>query len=213
MGGGAAVVFGALVGYGAGRLLEWAQGEGTIERTSFLAYTIALSLAVLGAAKLLGTDGVLAVFVAGLAFDAAVSESDRAQEERVQEAVNRFFILPIFVLLGLTIPWEGWIGLGWSGLFLALAVLLLRRLPAVLALKPLLGRVRGTRDALFLGWFGPIGVAALFYANFSVSKAGVEEAWVVGSLIICTSILVHGLSATPLTRLYGRRAQNDGPHE
>ena len=210
---GAAVIFGGLIGYGAGRLLEGAQGEGTMERTSFLAYTLALSLAVLGAAKLLGTDGVLAVFVAGLAFDAAVSESDRAQEERVQEAVNRFFILPIFVLLGLTIPWEGWIGLGWSGLFLALAVLLLRRLPAVLALKPLLGRVRGTRDALFLGWFGPIGVAALFYANFSVSKAGVEEAWVVGSLIICASILVHGLSATPLTRLYGRRAQNDGSHE
>jgi NhaP-type Na+/H+ or K+/H+ antiporter len=155
----------------------------------------------------------LAVFVAGLAFDEAVSESDRGEEERVQEAVNRFFILPIFVLLGLTIPWEGWLDLGWAGLLLALAVLLLRRLPAVLALKPLLGRVRGTRDALFLGWFGPIGVAALYYASFSVGEAGVEEPWVVGSLIICASILVHGLSATPLTRLYGRRAHNDASSE
>ncbi len=210
---GAAVVFGAIVGYGAGRLLERAQGKGTMEKTSFLAYTIALSLAVLGSAKLLGTDGVLAVFVAGLAFDAAVSESDRAEEERVQEAVNRFFILPIFVLLGLAIPWEGWMELGWAGLLLALAVLLLRRLPAVLALKPLLGRVGGTRDALFLGWFGPIGVAALFYANLAVREARVEEAWVVGSLVICASILAHGLSATPLTRLYGRRAQNDRTRE
>lgn len=207
---GAAVVFGALTGYGAGRLLEWAQGEGTMERTSFLAYTIALSLAVLGAAKLLGTDGVLAVFVAGLAFDAAVSEGDRAEEERVQEAANRFFILPVFVLLGMTIPWEGWMDLGWAGPLLASAVLLLRRLPAVLALRPLLGRVRGTRDALFLGWFGPVGVAALFYANLSVREAGVEEAWVVGSLVVCASVLVHGLSATPLTRLYGRHARNDG---
>lgn len=210
---GAALLFGVLIGYGAGRLLERAQGEGTMEKTSFLAYTIALSLAVLGSAKLLGTDGVLAVFAAGLAFDAAVSESDRAEEERVQEAVNRFFILPIFVLLGLAIPWEGWMELGWAGLLLALAVLGLRRLPAVLALKPLLGRVGGTRDALFLGWFGPVGVAALFYANLAVRKAGVEEAWVVGSLVICASILAHGLSATPLTRLYGRRAQNDGTSE
>ncbi len=206
---GVAVVFGALVGYGAGRLLEWAQGEGAMERTSFLAYTLALSLVVLGGAKLLGSDGILAVFVAGLAFDAAVSESDRAEEERVQEAVNRFFILPIFVLLGLTIPWEGWLELGWAGLLLALAVLLLRRLPAMLALKPLLGRVRGMRDALFLGWFGPIGVAALYYANLSVGEAGVKEAWVVGSLVICASILVHGLSATPLTKLYGRSARSD----
>jgi sodium/hydrogen antiporter len=51
-----------------------------------------------------------------------------------------------------------------------------------------------------LGWFGPIGVAALYYASLSVG-----EAWVVGSLIICASILVHGLSVTPLTRLYGKR--------
>ena len=201
---GVAVVFGVLVGYGAGRLLEWAHGKGVVEQTSFLAYTLALSLAVLGFAKLLGSDGILAVFVAGLAFNAAVSESDRAEEERVQEAVNRFFILPVFVLLGLTIPWQGWLKLGWAGLLLALAVLLLRRLPAVLALKPVLRRVRGTRDALFLGWFGPIGVAALYYANLSVSEAGVEEAWVVGSLVICASIFVHGLSATPLTRLYGK---------
>jgi NhaP-type Na+/H+ or K+/H+ antiporter len=49
--------------------------------------------------------------------------------------------------------------LGWAGALLALAGLLLKRLPAVLALKPLLGRVGRTRDALFLGWFGPIGVA------------------------------------------------------
>jgi sodium/hydrogen antiporter len=206
---GVAVVFGALIGYGAGRLLEWAHGKGIMEQTSFLAYTLALSLAVLGAAKLLGSDGILAVFVAGLAFDAAVSESDRAEEERIQEAVNRFFILPIFVLLGLTIPWEGWLKLGWAGLFLVLAVLLLRRLPAVLALKPLLGRVRGMRDALFLGWFGPIGVAALYYASLSVREAGVEEAWVAGSLIICASILIHGLSATPLTKLYGKLARGE----
>jgi NhaP-type Na+/H+ or K+/H+ antiporter len=79
----------------------------------------------------------------------------------------------------------------------------------VLALSPLLGRMRRTQDALFLGWFGPIGVAALYYANLSVGEAGVEEAWVVGSLVICASILVHGLSATPLTKLYGRWARGD----
>jgi NhaP-type Na+/H+ or K+/H+ antiporter len=206
---GVAVVFGVIMGYGAGLLLEWAYGRGAMEQTSFLAYTLALSLAVLGAAKLLGSDGILAVFVAGLAFDAAVRESDRAEEERIQEAVNRFFILPIFVLLGLTIPWEEWLELGWAGLILALTVLLLRRLPAVLALKPLLGRVRGMRDALFLGWFGPIGVAALYYASLSVREAGVEEVWVAGSLIICASILIHGLSATPLTRLYGKLARGE----
>ena len=210
---GAAIVLGALVGYTAGRLLEWAESRETIEQTSYLAYTIALSLAVLGGAKLIGSDGILAVFVAGIAFDMAVTESERAQEERIQEAVNRFFILPIFVLLGLTLPWASWLELGWSGLLLVCAVLLLRRLPAVLVSSPLPGPVRGLRNALFLGWFGPIGVAALYYATLSSGRTGAEEAWVVGSLIICASILAHGLSATPLTWLYGRYAPNDGSSE
>ena len=38
-----------------------------------------------------------------------------------------------------------------------------KRLPAVLALRPLLGPLRSKgKDVLFLGWFGPIGAAALY---------------------------------------------------
>ena len=203
---GGAVIFGALVGYGAGRLLEWAEHKDAIEESFFLVYTIALSLVVLGAAKPLGSDGILAVFVAGLGFDFVV-KGDREQQRRVQEASTRFFILPIFVLLGLTIPWEGWAELGWGGPVLVVAVLLLRRLPAVLALNPLMRGVRGGANALFLGWFGPIGVAALYYANLSLRETGIEAAWTVGSLAICASILAHGLTAAPLTKLYGRHAQ------
>jgi sodium/hydrogen antiporter len=116
--------------------------------------------------------------------------------------------LPIFVLLGMALPWEGWLELGWGGLLLVVAVLLLRRLPAVLALRPLLGPLRGrAKDVLFLGWFGPIGAAALYYATFSFRETGIEEAWVVGSLVICASVVVHGRTATPLTKLYGRLPQ------
>jgi sodium/hydrogen antiporter len=75
----------------------------------------------------------------------------------------------------------------------------------LLALRPLLGPLRErAKDVLFLGWFGPIGAAALYYAAFSLRETCIEEAWVVGSLIICASVLVHGVSATPLTKLYGR---------
>lgn len=204
---GGAVVFGALAGYVAGRLLEWGESSDTIAEGFFLIYTLALSLAVLGGARLLGSDGILAVFVAGLAFDFAV-KGDRAKQEDVQESVTRFFILPVFVLLGMTIPWQGWGELGWRGPALAAAVLLLRRLPAVLALGPLMGWVRGTGDALFLGWFGPVGVAALYYANLALRETGVEAAWTAGSLVICASVLVHGTSATPLTRLYGRASRS-----
>ena len=89
------------------------------------------------------------------------------------------------------------------------AVLVLRRLPAVLALRPLLGPLRGKiKDVLFLGWFGPVGAAALYYAAFSFRETGIEAAWTVGSLVICASLLVHGVTATPLTKLYGKLPKN-----
>jgi NhaP-type Na+/H+ or K+/H+ antiporter len=208
---GAAVVLSALMGYGTGKVIKWAQAKETTEHTSLLTVALALTLTVLGAVELLGLNGVLAVFVAGIAFNAAASggpeETADAIERkgRVQEAITRFFDLPIFVLLGMALPLEGWLELGWVGPILAITVLLLRRLPVVLALKPLLGQ--GKEDVLFLAWFGPIGAAALYYATFSLERVGAEEVWVVSSLIICASLLAHGVTATPFTRLYGRRAQ------
>jgi NhaP-type Na+/H+ or K+/H+ antiporter len=206
---GGAIVFGAVVGYAAGLLLQWAERREAISGDFLLAYTVALSLVVLGGAKLLGSDGILAVFVAGIAFDLA-DKGDREREQRVQEAVTRFFVLPIFVLLGLAIPWQGWVGLGWAGVVLAVAVLLLRRPPVVLAVSPLIGTAEHRADALFLGWFGPVGVAALYYAALAVRETGIQAAWTVGSLVVCASILAHGVTATPLSRLYRRRTESDG---
>ncbi len=195
----------ALIGYLAGKTLRWAERKETMEHSSLLTISLALSLTVLGVTELLHLNGVLAAFVAGIVFNFAGSSDAKESQEEIQEAISRFFDLPIFVLLGTALPWQGWLDPGWRGPLLVVAVLVLRRLPAVLALRPLLGPLRGrAKDVLFLGWFGPIGAAALYYAAFSFRETGVEEAWVVGSLIICASVLVHGVSATPLTKLYGR---------
>jgi sodium/hydrogen antiporter len=195
----------ALMGYAAGKTLRWAEANETMERTSLLTISLALSLTVLGVTELLHLNGVLAAFVAGVVFNWAGSSDAKESQEDIQEAISRFFDLPIFVLLGMSLPWEGWLELGWKGPALVAAVLLLRRLPAVLALRPFLSPLRGsTKDVLFLGWFGPIGAAALYYAAFALRETGIEEVWVVGSLIICASVLVHGVTATPLTKLYGK---------
>jgi NhaP-type Na+/H+ or K+/H+ antiporter len=195
----------ALMGYLAGKTLRWAERKETMERTSLLTISLALSLSVLGVTELLNLNGVLAAFVAGIVFDFAGSSDAKESQEEIQEAISRFFDLPIFVLLGMALPWQGWLDLGWSGPLLVVAVLLLRRLPAVLVLRPLLGPLRGrAKDVLFLGWFGPIGAAALYYAAFSFRETGIEAAWVVGSLVICASVVIHGVTATPLTKLYGR---------
>lgn len=205
-----AIVLGALIGYVAGKLLEWARKRGEIREPSTLAFSIAVALTALGSTRLVGTDGILAVFAAGIALNMVVSTDTAEEEERVDEAVNRFFVLPIFVLLGLALPWGEWVELGWKGPALAALILLLRRLPWVLAFTGLVPCMRGAQDGSFTGWFGPIGVAALYYATLAEHTVGLHEVWVVASLVICVSVLVHGASAAPLTRLYGRRAGSDG---
>lgn len=203
---GIAIVAGGLIGYVMGWLLMWGERRKLVEEPSIIAFTTALALFTLAAIKLIGADGVLAVFVAGLGFDRVVDAGQRTTEERVVEGVDRFFTLPIFVLLGLMLPWDEWNSLGWRAAALAVAVLLLRRLPLFLVLAGRLSPLPRLADALFLGWFGPIGVAAVFYAGLAMRRAGVHDAWSVASLLACASIAAHGLTATPLTRLYGRRA-------
>lgn len=207
---GAATALGLLLGYTAGKLLRRSEGAGAIEQKWRLIYTAALGLVAIGLGKLIHSDEVLVVFAAAATFDQVVSAPDRKNEEQGQEAVNRFFAIPIFVVLGAAIPWDGWQELGWSGVALAAAVLLLRRPLSIVLLRPLLPGLRSTSDTLFVGWFGPIAVAAMYYAALMEHKLGEPLIWDVVSLVACASVLVHGLSGAPLTRLYGRVSGNGG---
>jgi sodium/hydrogen antiporter len=198
-----ATLFGLLIGFAAARLLQAAERRNLIKEDWRLVYTVSVALFAIGAGKLMNSDEVLVVFAAGVAFVQVVSSEDRGAEEKGQEAVNRFFSIPIFALLGTAIPWAGWLALGWSGVLLAIAVLLLRRPAVLLLLRRFLPSLKGNTDALFLGWFGPIAVAAMYYGALAEHRLQDPFIWDVVSLIICASVVAHGVSAAPLTRVYG----------
>jgi sodium/hydrogen antiporter len=202
----AAVVFGALVGAVAGRALRWAKRHREIGASARALYPLVLAAFVLGASGLLHADGLLSVFVAGLAHNQAVAGGDREVEVGIDEALNQFLVVPVFVLFGAVLPWVEWTELGWGGLLFMLAALLLRRLPALLALKRPL-RADWTQ-VIWLGWFGPIGVAALFYLGHA-DEQGVTDpsVWTVGTLVITLSTVVHGLTAARGRLAYRRHLQ------
>ena len=203
-----ATLIGIVLGYAAGRLLRVAESRNAIKDQWRLVYTVALALLAVGFGRLVNSDEVLLVFATGAAFVQAVSGSDRGVEERGQEAVNRFFAIPIFVLIGTAIPWEGWLDLGWRGVLLTGLVLLLRRPPVLLLLRPLLRDVHSVREAFFMGWFGPVAVAATYYASLMEHRLGEPVVWHVVSLVVCVSVLVHGASGAPMTRWLGRHTSN-----
>ena len=204
---GVATVLGLALGYASARLLQAAERRDLIMDDWRLVYTVAMALVAIGVGRLIRSDEVLMVFAAGAAFAQVIGAEDRKDEERGQEAVNRFFSIPIFALLGTAIPWGRWVDLGWEGVLLVAALLLLRRPPVLLLLRPLLPSVKRLDDALYLGWFGPIAVAAIYYGTLMEHRLGEPVVWDVVSLVVCASVLVHGLTAAPLTRLYGRRAR------
>jgi sodium/hydrogen antiporter len=206
----AATILGLALGYGGARLLSAAEERGVIEEDWRLVFTVALALLALGIGRLLQSDELLLVFAAGFAFVQVISADDRRNEEGGHEAVNRFFSYPAFAVLGVALPWSAWGELGWAGVLCAIAILLFRRLPALLLLRPLLPGLRSRRDILYIGWFGPIAVAAMYYAALVETEHGLALPWAVVTLVICASVLVHGVSAVPLTRLYGRAARRAG---
>ncbi|NIC07627.1 cation:proton antiporter [Billgrantia bachuensis] len=201
---GGGVLIGIALGWAAGRALQWSEGRGFLDQPSFLSITLALTILVLGLAQLLGTNSILGVFAAGLAFDQEVGGKDRSEEDNVQEAVNILLTMPVFVLFGLIAPWSEWQALGLQGALLTLLVLLFRRLPVILLLRPWLPAMRNLPITLIMGWFGPIGVSALYYATLVSSRTGYDLAWTVGSLIVMASVVAHGITATPFAYRYGR---------
>lgn len=203
---GAGVAVGVLVGLVAGRAVSYALGHSDVDPGASLVFTLVLAFAVLGIARVLQADGVLSVFVAGLAYNYAVAEDEVGPQNTLDEGVNRYLVLPLFFLLGVELPWADWRELGWGALLLPVGVLALRRLPVLLALARPLGLQ--WRDAVFLGWFGPIGVSALFYLTFSEDEGVVDpRLWAAGSLVVAASTVVHGVTSAPGRGLYRRTAQ------
>jgi NhaP-type Na+/H+ or K+/H+ antiporter len=198
-----AVALGAVAGWLGGRALRLGQAHGAAAHGPMLLLTILLALLVLGLSGIWHLDGVLTAFIAGLAFNRTSTGGERKVEVELDEAVNRFVVLPFFVLIGATIPWAVWQELGWPAVVLALAVLLFRRLPVLLLLKRPLGL--GWADATFLGWFGPIGVSAVFYLILEAKEVGASDTVTgAGIMIVVASTVVHGLTSSPGRVLYQR---------
>ncbi|RRJ31489.1 cation:proton antiporter domain-containing protein [Halocatena pleomorpha] len=201
---GAAVVIGAAAGALAGWIEQVSHEYHYLEESSLLSVTVALTFTVLGGVKLVGSNGILAAFAAGLLFNRLSNAGDEADEQKVQETVLRLFTFPIFVIFGIVLPVDQWIALGWAGVVLPAGVLLVRRLPMVGVFRTSVPAISDDYDALFAGWFGPIGIAALFYATVAHRIIGEEIIWSAATLVVTSSILVHGVTATLFTKLYGR---------
>lgn len=204
-----AIVLGSILGYLAGIVLHHAHKAKLMAQKTLLSFSVGLALMVLTLLELLHMNGIIGVFFAGLLFNRKIETEEDLEEERVQDAMERLFTIPVFFLIGLVIPWQEWLHMGWPLAVFIMAILLFRRLPALILLKPFLKQVSSWPRVLLLGWFGPIGVAALFYAVLSIERAGNKQALPTVLAIITASVFIHGFTSIPFSRLYHRHDRNN----
>ena len=66
-------------------------------------------------------------------------------------------------------------------------------------------------SVLFAGWFGPRGLASIVLGLIVVEEAsllpGREEIEMVVALTVLLSVLLHGVTAVPLSAAYARRVE------
>ena len=166
-------VYGALLGYIARKVLRWAATHNLIDMSNFFSYGFGLALFTLGTAGLFGTDDILACFVAGNSFTWDDWFRLRQEENDFQEIIDMLLNAAIFMYIGMIIPWNEYsneaLGLnGWRVVVLGIMVILLRRIPWVMSAYKIIPVLQTWQESAFVGWFGPIGVGAVYYIEVAL---------------------------------------------
>lgn len=201
------VVVGPLVGFVIGAGGAWAVGKVDawlgVSRAYQALYGIGLILAAYSFGVAVGGDGFLAAFAAGIA---TVVLNYNLCECFLEygEVTAEMAMLLAFVLFGAV--FSSLLETVALGPPLVLAVLALG-LGRPLALNLILWRATMSRAArAFIGWFGPRGLNSLLLALLVVQKGVPAGEWLLAitGVVVIVSVVLHGVSATPLSAWYGR---------
>ena len=239
--------YGFMIGYLARHGIKFAEKHELIDRESFLVFYFVLALFCAGSGSILGVDDLLVGFAAGVGFSNDGWFTQKTEESHVSNVIDLLINLAYFVYFGTIIPWSAFndavLGLSaWRLAVLAIFVVLFRRIPIMMALKPLIPDIKTWREALFAGHFGPIGVGAIFVAMLARAELESEDpvplselpnpdvehytlitlVWPIVAFIVVASIIVHGSTIAVFTlgkhintltiTMSYTQANEDGPH-
>ena len=207
---GGALVGGTLLGIGIGvvgaTLLAWARRH----RWSAPAFRplaiLALAVFAYSAAYVAGVNGFVSAFVAGIAFGSVDHHNDEAALGFAEEAGTLLSLL-VWFIFGAVMLVPGLEDTGWRDvLFALLALTVLRMVPVAVAL---VGTGLDRATIAFVGWFGPRGLASVVFALLAVDAlepSQSKEVLAAVTLTVALSVLLHGVSASPLAARYGAYA-------
>ena len=201
-----AIILGVGLGYGTGKAFRYFHKKESMVTKSLMAIALAFTFLIATFFPIIKMNGIIGVFAAGIAFQAIVGTEIETRHEEVQSMMERIFIVPVFVIFGAMLPWTDWKEMPLYAWIITPLVIFFRRIPTLFILKPLLP-IFPSKDIFFMGWFGPVGVAALFYITMLLTQyPGHEQLWPVVAYAVLFSTFIHAVTANPLSkRLYSSK--------
>ena len=211
------VTIGPLVGVGVGwagaRAVQVAYRKEWMSEQAEGIVAIAVALLAFSLAGLVYGNGFIAAFVCGLAFGNTLAQKCRFLYE-FAEAEGMFLILMTFFVFGGAMLPEAMGSIRPAHLgFALLSLTLIRMLPVWVSL---LGTGLRRASVGFLGWFGPRGLASVLFVLLILEEtdiAGRDTIFAVAMVTVMLSIVLHGVTAGPAARWYGRRVARMGEGE
>lgn len=168
---------------------------------------VALSLACFSAAQSLHGSGYVAAFVGGLLFGSLVT-SGKHQLMMAAEGTSETFALVTWVMFGAAVLGQVFEYFNWQVvLYSLLSLTVVRMLPMYISLT---GSKETFTSKLFLGWFGPRGLASIVFAVIVLNN-NVKNGDLLALIVVCTvtlSIFGHGLTANWLAKRLGPKMEN-----
>jgi NhaP-type Na+/H+ or K+/H+ antiporter len=153
-----------------------------------------------GAAELAAGYGFVAVFACACTIRAG--ERSHGQHRVLHayvEQLERLLTVLVLVLLGGAVARGSLADIGWTeGLLAALVLLVVRPLTGWLGLA---GGCTGRRERAVISFFGVRGIGSLYYMAYATGEAefpGEERLWAVTQLVVLASVVLHGVTATPV---------------
>lgn len=195
-------VAGIAVGWIAASIMDRAARNEWMSETFEGPAVLATAGLAYAAATLIGGNGFIAAFCAGLIFGFVIMDRCRFILE-FAESEGQALTLLTFAIFGIAMVPELIGQITWPVVLYALASLtIVRMLPVFIAL---IGTGVSMRTTLFLGWFGPRGLASILFSLLIVERMdvpGVHTILIVTILTAMLSTFLHGVSAAPLARRY-----------
>jgi len=164
---------------------------------------VTLSVTCFTVAQNLHGSGYIAAFTGGILFG-FLAEKPKHELLNSAEGTGEALALVTWVIFGAAVVGQTFKFFTWEVvLYAILSLTVIRMLPVYLSLT---GTGVDNKSKLFLGWFGPRGLASIVFAIIVLNE-DIPGGEILAVTVVCTvflSIIAHGLSANPLVRRYSR---------